>query len=582
MTAMKALILTVLVSSISLVHAGQSENVAPKPVTRERTLTFDKRYLLLPVKTRAKDIPKQHVSVIVDGASVRQFHIELDDQPDWFAHLDVSEWKGKTATLRVENLPDGSKAPDLVTTSDEVWNTAGLYRESLRPQLQFSARVGWINDPNGLVFYDGEYHLFFQHAPYASVAGGPHWGHATSRDLVHWEELGEAIYPDNLGGPWSGSAVVDWKNTSGFGKDGKPPLVMFYTYVGNPATQCIAYSTDGRTFTKFAGNPVLKNISHYNRDPKVFWHEPTQHWVMVLYVGLPNADKPQTSGLMPNHTLQFFTSPNLRDWTLASVTKGGGDTDFFLYECPDFFELPVDGDGSKKKWVLSGADSAYAIGTFDGKTFTPEETRIQGQSRRGCFYAPQTFSDTPDGRCIQIGWGQAAAPGMPFNQLQTFPCELQLRQTPDGVRLRREPVKELETLRGKSWNASKPSLAADAANPLADVRGELLEIRADFTPAADSEVVFNVRGVEIRYNAAKREISAPGVTAPAPLQNGRQQITIFADRNYFTVFAGDGLTYMPFPIIPKPDNLGVAVSVKGGAIEVQRLEAFDLKSIWQK
>jgi len=568
-----------LVLSLQSVCADPTATPPFKPVTRERTISLDKRYLLLPVKSRPKEIPKQRASLIVDGVTVRKFNIELDEKPDWFAHLDVSEWKGKTATLRIDNLPEQSTAADLVSNSDEVWNAPGLYHEPLRPQLQFSTRCGWINDPNGLVFYNGEYHIFFQHSPYSWTAGGPHWGHATSTDLVHWREHGEAVYPDDLGGPWSGSAVVDWKNTSGFGKDGKPPLVLIYSHVGNPATQHIAYSTDGRTFTKFDGNPVLKNISYLNRDPKVFWHEPTQRWVMVLYVGEGPAEPGKP---MPGHTIQFLTSPNLREWTPASVTKGGGGYDFYLYECPDFFELPVDGDISKRKWVLLGADSAYAVGTFDGTKFTPEEERIQGQSRRGCFYAPQTFSDTPDGRRIQIGWGQAPAPGMPFNQLLTMPCELQLRKTPEGVRLRRIPVKELETLRGKSWKADRSTLAEGDANPLAHARGELLEIRADFTPAADSEVTFNVRGVEIRYSAVTQEISGPDVHAPAPLQNGRQVITIFADRNYFNVLAADGFTYMPFPVIPKPENLAVGVSVKGGAITLHRLEVFELKSIWNK
>lgn len=579
---MKYLLLVFVALSLHSLGADQPDipkTMASKPVTKERTLPLDKRYLLLPVKNRAKNVPKQHAIVIVDGVPVRKFNIELDDQPDWFAHLDVSEWKGKTATLRVENIPETSKAIDLAATSDDVWNSSGLYNEPLRPQLQFSARCGWLNDPNGLVFYNGEYHIFFQHSPYCWSGGGPHWGHATSSDLVHWQEQGEAVYPDNLGGPWSGSAVVDWKNTSGFGKDGKPPLVLIYSHVGNPATQYIAFSTDGRTFTNFAGNPVVENISFCNRDPKVFWHEPTQRWVMVLYAGEGRVEPGKP---MPIHTIRFLTSPNLREWTPASVTKGGGGTDFFLYECPDFFELPVDGDASKKKWVLSAANSEYAIGTFDGTKFTPEEVRIPGQSRRGCFYAPQTFSDTPDGRRIQIGWGQAPAPGMPFNQLLTLPCELQLRQTPEGVRLQRVPIKELETLRIKSWKADKTTLAEGDANPLANAHGDLLEIRADFTPAADSEVIFHVRGVEIRYSAAKQEISAPEVHAPAPLQNGRQVITIFADRNYFTVLASDGLTYMPFPIIPKPDNLGVGVSVKGGAIKLEQLEAFTLKSIWGK
>ena len=553
----------------------------PKLITGERTLTLDKRYLLLPVKARPKDAPKQNAVLIVDGKTVRAFDIELDEKPDWFAHLDVSEWKGKPATLRIKNLPEGSKAPDLVTTSDEIWNASGLHSEPLRPQLQFSTRRGWVNDPNGLVFYNGEYHLFFQHNPYGWNWGNMHWGHATSPDLVHWQEHGEALYPDDLGTMFSGSAVVDWKNTSGFGKDGKPPLVLIYTAAGNPTTQCIAYSTDGRTFTKFDGNPVVKCITPGNRDPKVIWHEQTKRWVMVLYVGKPPANGETGANGKPKltHTIHFLTSPNLKDWTPASVTVGGEDTDRFLFECPDFFELPVNGNVSK--WVLSGANSEYVVGTFDGTRFTADGERVPGRGRINCFYAPQTFSDTPDGRRIQIGWGHAAAPGMPFNQLQTIPFELQLRETPEGVLLRREPVKELESLRGKSWKAGESSLAAGSANPLADARGELLEIRADFTPAADSEVTFNVRGVEIKYSAATQEISAVNQRVRAPLQNGRQTITIFADRNYFNVLAADGLAYMPFPAIPKPDNLGVSVSVKGGPITLHRLEVFELKSIWK-
>jgi len=556
----------------------------PKMVARERTLPLDNKYLLLPVKTRARESQKQRATLTVDGAPVRTIYIEMDDNPDWFAHLDVSEWKGKSATLRIENIPDDSKALELVSTSHDVWNAAGLYNEALRPQLQFSTRRGWVNDPNGLVFYNGEYHLFFQHNPYGWNAGGPHWGHATSPDLVHWQEHGEALYPDDLGAMYSGSAVVDWKNTSGFGKDGKPPLVLFYTAAGNPFTQCIAYSTDGRTFTKFSGNPVVKNITPGNRDPRVVWHEPTKRWVMVLYVGQPSTTGETNAKGNPKqtHTIHFLTSPNLRDWTPASVTAGGEDSDHFLFECPDFFPLPVDGDVSKMKWLLSGANSEYAVGTFDGTRFTPEGERAPGMRPGSAFYAPQTFSDMPDGRRVQIGWGRASAPGMPFNQLQTIPFELQLRETPEGLLLHREPVKELESLRGKSWRSDKSTLAESDPNPLADARGELLEIRADFTPAADSEVTFNVRGVEIKYSAATQEISAAGQHIRAPLQNGRQTITIFADRNYFNVLASDGLAYMPFAAIPKPDNLGVSVSVKGGAITIHHLEVFELKSIWKK
>ena len=196
--------------------------------------------------------------------------------------------------------------------SDKFKDADVLYREPLRGQFHFSPQRGWNNDPNGCVYYNGEYHLFFQHNPYGWSWGSMHWGHAVSRDLVHWEELGDKLLPDDMGPMFSGSAVVDWNNTSGFGRDGKPPLVLIYTAAGNPTVQGIAYSTDGRNFTKYSGNPVLQQITGGNRDPKVIWHEPTKNWVMVLYVTLEGG----------KHTVHFFTSANFAEWTLASITEG--------------------------------------------------------------------------------------------------------------------------------------------------------------------------------------------------------------------------------------------------------------------
>jgi hypothetical protein len=395
----------------------------------ERAFTASSRYLHIPIKNGA---PKRAVTLVVDGKPVVRNDIELADAtPDWWAPMDVSGWRGRRLVLRVDKLHEDSAALRSIEQSDTLKEAEDLYQEQLRGQFHFSARRGWNNDPNGLVFYNGEYHLFFQHNPYGWGWGNMHWGHAVSKDLVHWEELGDKLLPDEMGPMFSGSAVVDWNNTSAFDKDGEPPMVLFYTAAGNPTVQCVAYSTDGRTFTKYSGNPVLAQITSGNRDPKVIWHEPTSQWVMVLYVELDGM-----------HTIHFFTSPNLKDWKFASKTDG-------FFECPDFFELAVDGDASRKKWVLMGASSEYRVGLFDGARFISESPKLPGHRGKG-FYAAQSFSDIPDGRRLLIGWFQTETKGMPFNQSMTIPLELGLTQTDDGPRLTYMPAKELQVLRGKT------------------------------------------------------------------------------------------------------------------------------------
>ncbi len=530
----------------------------------KREIEAKNRFLQLPVKNGGD---KRKVTIFRDGKAVREFDIELaDETADWLAPLDISAWQGQKIIVQTDKLPANSRALELINQSDEFITT---YDEKLRPQLHFSARRGWLNDPNGLSFYNGEWHLFFQHNPYGWNWGNMHWGHATSPDLLHWTEHGEALYPDDSGTMFSGSAVVDWKNSSGFGKGGKAPLVLFYTAAGNPFTQGVAYSNDGRTFAKHEGNPVVPNITGGNRDPKVIWHEPTKQWVMTLYVEKDGA-----------HTVHFFTSPNLREWKKVSVAEGLKGTNY-LFECPDFFELPVDGNANNKKWILTAANSEYAIGTFDGATFTPEIAKLSGQRGRG-FYAAQTFSDAPDGRRLQIGWLQAPSPNMAFNQAMSLPLELTLVSTLDGPRLRYQPARELETLRQKSYKVGPISLAPGAQNPLSQVKNELLEIRATFKPGDAKIVRFNVRGVPIIYDATKQEISVSGHVAPAPLRDGKQTLIIYTDRTAFEVFASDGLTYMPLPVIPKAEDLGVAVAVEGGAATFSQLDAHELKSIWAK
>ncbi len=546
---------------INVDHLVQSDR---KPVGEQRDVTREiavtQRYLHLPVKTGAT---QRKVELLVNGTVERFFDIELaDGDADWFAFVDVSAWQGRKLTVKVNKLREDSQALELVSNDDAIKGAANLYAEDLRPQLHFSAKRGWLNDPNGLVFYRGEYHLFLQHNPYGWGWGNMHWGHAVSTDLTHWKELPEALYPDAMGPMFSGSAVVDWKNSSGLGRNGEPPLVLLYTAAGDPAVQCIASSVDGRSFTKFEGNPVVKQITGGNRDPKVIWHEPTKRWVMTLYVGF---DENKDGKKNTRHTIHFLTSPNLKEWTVASQVDG-------FFECPDFFPLAVDGDPKNIKWVLTAASSEYRIGSFDGTTFTAETGRLAGHRGKG-FYAAQTFSDLPDGRRIQIGWLQAPSPGMAFNQCMSLPLELKLTATAEGPRLTWAPLP----------TANDGVSRAMKVKPEETVRHDhasgLMRVTAEFEPGADSELNFTVNGAVISYAAAKQELTVNGHRAPAPLRNGKQRLTIIADRTVLEVFASDGLTYVPMPVIAKAG--GASVSLTGAALKSQNIQVAGLRSIWK-
>ena len=528
------------ISVDQIVQSDQPAPVVAQPVTLERTLALDKKYLLFPVTNGSKKGKKQLASVLVGGEVVRKFDIELGEKPDWFAHLDVSAWHGKDAVVRVEKISADSKALDLVTTSDALWHAAEIYREPLRGQLHFSPRRGWNNDPNGMVYADGLYHLYFQHNPYGWAWGNMHWGHAISTDMVHWREQPEALYPFQYGDAvFSGSAVVDKNNTSGWKKGDNSLIVAAYTSTGRG--ECIVYSNDrGQTFTEFEGNPAVK---HHGRDPRLLWHAPSKQWVMAVY------DEVEKS-----RGIAFHTSPDFKTWTFQSRIDG-------FFECADLFELPL---GDKTYWILTAASSEYMVGQFDGKKFTPETAKLKGHLGKG-FYAAQTFSHEPQGRVVQIGWLHTATPGMPFNQSMSLPNELKLRQTAEGPRLTWAPVKELETLRTATFRG----------DDLAKCKGELLEVRAELA----GDATFTVRGATIGYDAAKQELIVNDHRAPAPLVAGKQRLIIFVDRTALEVFASDGLTYVPLPFTPKPEDQSVAVLA--GATNITALEAHTLKSIWE-
>jgi fructan beta-fructosidase len=447
-----------------------------------------------------------------------------------------------------------------------------LYQEAYRPQFHFTPKVGWMNDPNGMLFYKGEYHLFYQCDPDRpnNPCGIKLWGHAVSRDMLDWTQLATAIEPDSLGSIWSGSGVVDWNNTTGFQTGPEKPLVCIYTSAGGqapgsdgkPFTQSLAYSNDrGRTWTKYAKNPVLQHVIGGNRDPKVLWHEPSKQWVMALY--LDGSD------------YALFGSPDLKQWSRLATLQMPGSA-----ECPDFFALPVDGNADNVKWVFWSANNRYRLGRFDGKTFTPETEPLQSHWGRN-RYAAQTFSDIPaaDGRRIQIAWmNDGRYPNMPFNQQLSIPVTLALRTFPEGVRLCTWPVKEFDRLHGKHhrWAGTlKPD-----QNPLANVQDELFDVRLEIEPASAAEVGLNIRGVPIQYNVKEQTLSCMDSTAPVKLTDGRLTLRVLVDRTSIEIFAAEGRVNMAYCFLPTADNKTLAVYTKGGQANVRALDVWQLKSTW--
>lgn len=334
-------------------------------------------------------------------------------------------------------------------------NAQQLEDDKYRPLLHFSPKSGWINDPNGLIFLDGEYHLFYQCNPNTIVWGPMHWGHAVSKDLIHWEYLPLALFPDTLGTIFSGSVVYDINNTSGLGTKENPPLVAIFTHDGGFVNrpdreklqeQSLAYSLDkGRTWNKYKGNPVLHSMNSDFRDPKVMWHIQTSKWVMTLAAG---------------NKIMFFNSPNLKDWTLTG-SFSSSDLSLGTYECPDLFPMQVQVKDNQIKWVLlssftSGTPSgscgtAYFIGDFDGKTFRSENPLPRWFDYGADNYAGVTFNNIPelDNRRLFIGWMNNWSyanhiPATNWRGNMTLPRELKLNYAEGKYNLHTSPVRELQ------------------------------------------------------------------------------------------------------------------------------------------
>jgi len=528
--------------------------------TLRKEFAVDKRYLNLPVQNGA---PKRRMRMVVAGQVVREFEIELAERlPDFWVFLDLTPFAGRKATIEVEGLLPGSHGLSQIQQADEILGSENLYREALRPQFHFTSRRGWNNDSNGLVFHNGLWHLYYQHNPYGVQWGNMHWGHAVSEDLMHWRELPIAIYPNRFD-DWvfSGSAVVDVNNTSGFGKAGAPAIVAAYTSTGRG--ECVAHSNDGgMTFTDFEGNPVVR---HAGRDPKVIWYGPGRHWVMALY--------DEEGG---KRAIAFYTSRDLKAWEFASRIEG-------FFECPEIFELAVEGTG-ERRWVLHAADGDYLTGSFDGRVFTPDGgsgAAKQRFSHGNCFYASQTYNNVPaeDGRRVQIAWGRVEIPEMPFNQMMLFPVELALRRSGAGVRMCARPVREIERLWGQS-GAWKEVEVSPGDNPIGAVQGELLHIRATLRPAGAAKCGFVVRGTQVAYDPAADKLTCLDKSASLSPVDGAIRLELLVDRTSIEIFANDGEVYMPMGIIPPANNKATRVLAQGGPVKIDTLEIHHLKSVW--
>ena len=491
----------------------------------ELSLKVRCRYLNLPV---SHEVERSRLTFRAKGVDDLNVVARLSANPEYWVFKDISAYRGKTLTITFDGPEDALMQ---VYQSDSIRDAASIYRERNRPQFHFTTKRGWINDPNGCIWHDGQYHLYYQHNPFEREWENMTWGHATSPDLLHWTEQPPVLFPDTLGTMFSGSAVFDKDNTSGFGTKKNPPLVYAYTADrSEKEVQCIAYSLDGgMTLHKYKGNPVIDSHDKWQtrdtRDPRVFWYEPGGHWVLVLN---------ERNG----HSI--YTSANLKEWTYQSHVNG-------FWECPDLFPLPVDGNADDVRWVMYGASNTYMIGRFDGKVFTPESGKHRFST--GAIYAAQTFNDVPDGRRIQIGWANIDHRGMPFRGQMLLPTELTLRSTKDGVRLVSKPIKEVETLLSPLYNSEsglKKQEANVALNKALPQRGSgeganCLHLRAtlNLTYATSAGLKFDGQTL-VDYDLNRNTLNGQFYSPQDPTSLSLT-MDIYIDRTSIEVFIDDGL-----------------------------------------
>ena len=537
----------------------------------QRTFEIHTKYLFFPIGINE---PLTKVFLSCEGDEMYDLDLRLSDKPNFYTWLDTEPFMGKKLCFSSDCAP-------FLLNGIEAHNKlpAGVYREKFRPQLHYTPMRGWVNDPNGLVWCDGKYHLFYQHNPYDIRWGNMHWGHAESDDLIHWKEIGEALYPDKSGTMFSGSAVVDQKNVTGLGSKEQPALLLYYTVAGGTNsvsegkkyTVCLAYSLDnGTTFVKYSANPVLENIVYGNRDPKIFWHKDTGKWCMVLF--------------LYEHRFAFFSSSDLLHWTFTS------EEDFPpLNECPEVFELAGTG-----KWaILAGADywgdqsvGKYYIGKFDGKQFIKEDGPYPIDFGRS-FYSLQTFDNDPKGRRILLGWRTCNfympdKNGMPFQGEFSVPTEI-FPYTVDGkLRIARYPVQEFFAMEsaGESNFVQSNVDAEQVDRCVFEDEHSIVSIQFEGMIRAKAIVEFDIGGEIICYHSETQTLQVFGNNIKVPLEGEKFSLLLIRDRTSLEVYAQGGkYPAGGYARFVKNKN---SIKVYRGVLEQVKIRCRHLKSIWAK
>ena len=573
---------------LAVSHLANQQNIV--------AVTEAGKYLLLPVQD---DAPEAKVGVISGNTQVGVMaNVRLArERVDYYVPFSLAGFEGKDVKIDIQGMP----AEAVCWKNMKLSDTFDLSnKEKHRPLYHHTPAYGWMNDPNGMFYKDGVWHLCFQHNPYGSVWGNLSWGHSTSTDLVHWKYEGDPVMPDAWGLIFSGSAVVDKDNTAGFGRDA---IVAFYTSAkptpwGDNQMQCMAYSTDGgKTFTKYENNPVLTSTERDFRDPKVFWYAPGKHWVMMLAVG---------------QQMQIFSSKNLKEWKhesdfgLKQGAHGG------VWECPDLVELPVEGT-KEKRWVLicninpggpfGGSATQYFVGTFDGKKFTNQyPTKTKWMDYGKDHYATVTFSNAPGGRCVAMGWMSnwqyaAIVPTKQYRSANTIARDLSLYRQGGDLQLRCAPSKEIEAAR-QAKNSLKKFDVKDAYSieNLLDGNEGAYEIELEIKNNGAEKMVFtlqNAKGesVLMYYDVATRQFvmdrsdsgetsfsrDFPAMTvAPAPDVND-VKLRLFVDRSSIEAFGDGGKFVMTNLVFPsEPYNSMKFESVRG-SFTVKEMNVYKLK-----